>query len=119
MQPRQSASGPPIELLEAPLPLANGNSGAAKTIDFSTSPIQKLTLTANCNLAMIGVDLETSVRVLLELKQDGTGNRLVTFNNTVLPTGFALSTAANAVDLLEALWDGTQWWVWIAGKAFA
>ena len=52
--------------------------------------------------------------------QDATGGRTLTLPSGVKKPGgaLALSTAANAVDILVFFYDGTNWYATLAGKAF-
>lgn len=53
----------------------------------------------------------------LELQQDATGGRTLTVANARTPYGIALplSTPANSVDLVHALWNGSAWTLFLAG----
>jgi hypothetical protein len=88
----------------------NGNSGAAKTIDWGNGNKQKLVLTDDCVLSFahpFGVGTFT-----LKLQQDATGSRLVTWQGDVLwpaSTAPTLSTDPNAIDLVVFYWDGLNW----------
>jgi hypothetical protein len=87
----------------------DGNSGASKTIDFSSSPNHKLTLTANCTLTLTG-DSGGGIYVL-KLVQGGAGSFLITLPaNSKHPSGSApvLTTTVGAVDILTYYYDGTN-----------
>jgi hypothetical protein len=96
---------------------ANGNSGAAATIDWTKGNVQKITLTANCTFtftAPIG-----PAKLQLKLTQDGTGSRLVTWPTEGVAAGNlawvgkaapTLSTAAASVDFVNIFYDGSVYW---------
>src|ERR1700729_1774676 len=86
-------------------------SGAAQTIAFAEGAIWDITLTANCTLTF--PTPEAGKSFTLELEQDATGSRTVTWpanarwSNGVYPT---LSTAAEAVDIIYfQCFDGAHW----------
>jgi hypothetical protein len=91
--------------------VANGNSGAAETVNWNSGAKQKTTLTANCTFTFTappGV-----ANLVLFLTQDGTGSRTATWPATVKWAGAAapvLSTAAGATDIVSFIWDGTNYW---------
>lgn len=89
---------------------ANGNSGATKTIDWSNGLFQTLTLTANCVLTFTnGVAGRTYV---LELLQDSTGSRTVTWPTSVAwpsSSNPVLTTAARLTDEFTFYMDGTYY----------
>ncbi len=88
----------------------NGNSGAAKTIDWGTGNKQKVTLNANTTLTFTapgGV-----VNIVLKVVQDGVGSRTVTWPAAVKwPNGVAptLSAAAAAIDVISCYYDKTNY----------
>ena len=54
------------------------------------------------------------------LKQDATGSRTLTTTGFLRSQGIlALSTAANAVDIITCLYDGTNWYIGAMGVAFS
>ena len=58
---------------------------------------------------------------LLIVKQDATGNRTLTLPSGSIILGggsLTLSTAANAVDILTFVYDGTNYY-WSLGKGYA
>jgi hypothetical protein len=86
----------------------NGNSGAALTVDFSRGAAQKITLTANCTLTLTSASKGSAY--VLNLVQDGTGGRTVTWPASVKwpgGTGPTLS-AANKADLVTLYYNGTN-----------
>jgi hypothetical protein len=89
----------------------NGESGSAKTIDWTQGNKQKLILTDNCVMSMahpFGV-----AHLTLKLIQDGTGSRTVTWPATVKwPSGTAptLTTTAWGIDLIVFYHDGLNYY---------
>lgn len=89
----------------------NGDSGTAKTINWTLSNKQRIRLTDNATLTFTAPP--GACNLLLKIVQDGTGNRSVTFPSTVkTPNGtpITLSTSANAVDILTMYYDGTSYY---------
>ncbi len=90
----------------------NGNSGASHTVDWTVGAKQKITLTA----ATVTLTFTAPVGVgslLLRVIQDGTGGRLITWPASVKWVGGAapaLSTAANAVDIISFYYNGTNFY---------
>jgi hypothetical protein len=100
--------------LLAPTVHAVGNSGAALTIDASSSSgwVKTITLTANCTFTLTGAVAGRATTLELVLTQDATGSRAVTWPASVRWSGGAptLSTAAcrgrpGGVDLLQRRYD--------------
>lgn len=92
---------------------ALGSTGAAKTIDVSGAYVTGL-LTAACTLTFPSPAAGSAYQFTLELTQDGTGTRLVTWPssvkwpNNVAPT---LSVAAGKVDIFSFVTrDGGATW---------
>jgi hypothetical protein len=88
----------------------NGNSGTSKTIDWRAGNKQKLTLTGDCTISF--TDPSESTGLTLILIQDGTGNRVITWNGmTIRWAGDGavpvLSTAANSHDLVMFVYDAS------------
>lgn len=86
----------------------NGNSGASKTIDFTTKANQKLTLTADCTLTFTPPSSARSV--LMRFVQDGTGGWEPTFPGSVLGSVTVASGAA-AQTVVNLYYDGTNYHV--------
>jgi hypothetical protein len=89
----------------------NGNSGAAKNIDWTAGPKQTVTLTANTTLTFTAPPGPCTVT--LRLVQDATGGRTVTWPATVKWAGAAapvLTAAANAVDVVSLYWNGATYY---------
>lgn len=92
----------------------NGNSGAAKTIDFSVGSRQRITMSAACSITLSNFPVVGNYR--LKVIQNGTGNFLPTFSG--VPINWAGTTApeaqvANAVLFVDLYYDGsTAWGSW-------
>lgn len=90
----------------------DGNSGTAKTIDWTTGQFHKLTLTGNCTLTFTLPT--TPIQITLILIQDGVGSRTVTFPTTKwVGHGAApllTTTATTGTDIIQWLYDGTNLW---------
>jgi len=84
----------------------NGNSGTSKTIDWTNGNHQRLTLTGNCTLTFSnGL---TGGAYLLELVQDATGTRTVTWPAAVIWPGAVaptLTTTASRADVVTFYYD--------------
>jgi len=90
----------------------NGNSGAAKTIDWNNGQNQKLTITADTVLTF--TDIASAIyRVELTLIQDGTGGFTVTFPANVkwfMYPGFVYAIGtANQQQIITLSFDGTNY----------
>jgi hypothetical protein len=105
-------SGP----IGSPAEYANGNSGAAKTIDFLNGPFQSITLNAATPALTINSTSLPIGKYQLRIVQDGTGSRAPTWVGfaaayclgNALPT---IASAANAVTFVNFYWDGSSFWV--------
>lgn len=96
-----------------------GSTGTAYTINLNNGTIQYLTLTSNCSFTFPTPTAGKSFMVLL--KQDGTGNRTVTWPASVKWPASAspvLTAAANKADKLVFTADGTYWWGSVAGQNY-
>lgn len=97
--------------------------GAAQTIPDPTTGVSsnRITLTANCTFTFPAAAAGLSFSLLLQ--QDATGGRTVTWPAGVRwPAGSApaLSTAANAIDILTfETFGGDAWYGFVAGKGMA
>jgi hypothetical protein len=97
-----------------------GNSSTALTVDWSAALAQKVTLTGNCTFTFSN-PVAGAVYVL-ELWQDGTGSRTVTWPASVKWAGGTaptLTTTANKMDLITLYYDGTNYRGVVSGQAFA
>lgn len=97
-------------------------SGSTETLpDVDVATMHRVTLTANCALTFPAAGAGKSFS--LELVQDGTGSRTVTWPGSVKWDGGAtpiLSTAANAVDTLWFIcFDGSRWEAGVGGLGHA
>ena len=91
--------------------VAAGNTGGALSFDMSTGSIHTATLTSDVtSLALTNAATGASATIILT--QDGTGNRTLTAGASWKWAGGTntLSTAANAVDIISVVWDGTTYW---------
>lgn len=89
----------------------NGNSGAAKTIDWKLSNKQKIVLSDNCVFTFTAPTNPCSIT--LKLVQDAAGSRTATWPASVKwpsATAPTLSTAANAIDIISFYYDGTNYY---------
>jgi len=88
----------------------NGNSGTAKTIDWTNGQVQKVVLNGNCTFTFIppvGV-----CTVTLKIIHDATATAYTpVFPASLKKSGaFANTNTANAVDKLTMQFDGTNYW---------
>ena len=89
----------------------NGNCGASKTIDFNTGEYQKITLSAaTCTLTFVN---PIAGRIYtLNVIQDGSGGRLVTWPGTILWKGGTtptLTVTAAKTDICTFRYNGTNY----------
>lgn len=90
--------------------VGTATAGATRTIAYSSSVHNIITLTANCTLSFSGANQGSVLEVLF--KQDPTGGRTLTWPaGTKLPTGFSIATAANAATKVRIWYDGSNHWV--------
>lgn len=88
--------------------VSNGNSGASKTIDLSTGEVQSLTVTADTTLTLSNPTAGGTY--LLNLYQDSTGSRTITWPSDVRWTngGDQLTTSGpGRLDLVTLFYNGT------------
>lgn len=94
--------------------------GATITWDLGSYPTGHavVTLAGNRTLAISNPVAGGSGTLIV--KQDATGTRTLTLpaGSKVVGGSLTLSTAANAVDVIAFVYDGTNYW-WTYGKAFA
>lgn len=110
MLSRKGPSGPTIDLASYPSP-GSTESGSATTIDWSDGPVQRLTLTATCQIHVTGLPAGESVPSMrLELTQGVGGSKLALIVGAKTPggNGLSLSSPAGALDLVDLCWDGFQ-----------
>ena len=96
----------------------NGSSGTAKTVNWTLSNHQKVTMTGSCTFAF--TTPSKPCMLSLRIIQDGTGSRTITLPTIKWPGGAAptWSAAANAIDILSLYYDGSAYYGQ-AGIAFA
>lgn len=88
----------------------NGNSGAAKTIDWTTGNFQEIVLTADCTLTFTAPSGPTTL--VLKVTQDGSGGWDFTYPGTTKwadSTEPVLTGTAGSVDILTFYYDGTNY----------
>ena len=99
------------------------NATGATSLNLVNGNIFNVTLTGNASLSFTGAVSGKASSFTLYLKQDGTGNRTVTWPSGTKWSGGAptLSTGANAVDVfvLESLDAGVTWYASLVGANFA
>ncbi|PKM98896.1 MAG: hypothetical protein CVU79_01205 [Elusimicrobia bacterium HGW-Elusimicrobia-3] len=91
----------------------NGNSGTAKTIAWANGNMQAVTLTGNVTFTFSPVSASGAANLILRVAQDATGGRSVTWPAAVKWLGgaaAALSTNANAVDIVTFYFDGASYY---------
>lgn len=89
----------------------SSSNGSNLSISTDEESLRTVTLTGNIQITLEdGVSGKMQTFKLL-LKQDATGSRTVTWANTNLPGGLSpiLTSSANAVDIVEFIWDGSEW----------
>ena len=89
--------------------VANGNSGSGITLSLSGGTVHTCTLTNNCVFTMPATSAGKSFTIFLNT---GSGNYTASFtgvlwNYSSAPT---ITTAANKVDILSFISDGTYWY---------
>jgi hypothetical protein len=89
---------------------ASANTGSSFTPVWSTGPVQQLT--ANANFALNApTGMVSGSSITLVIKQDATGNRVMT-PNASYKFGYGvktLSTTANAIDVMSIFYSGTNY----------
>lgn len=89
---------------------AQGNITGATTFDRKNGKVITATLTGNVTATLAGGKTNGN-QLSLILAQDATGSHTITWpaNAKLRQGGLTLSVAANAVDVVTLLWDGTNW----------
>lgn len=89
---------------------AQGNITGATTFDRENGDTITGTLTGNITVTLISGAF-TGDTLTLELTQDATGSRTVTWPSNFKKAGgtLTLSTSANAVDVIKMVWDSVSW----------
>ena len=95
-----------ISLAQVQTPTYSAN----KTINWSEGNIARMTLTGNCVITNNGA--YDGQKLLLELKQDATGSRTVSFTSETRfgtdITGITLTTTANKSDKIGLIYNGAD-----------
>lgn len=92
--------------------VADGNSGTAQTINWTTGNIHTSTLTGNCTYTFTAPSPALGVLILV-VSQDATGSRTVTWPGTVKWSGGTaptLTTTASKTDIFTFYYDGTNYY---------
>lgn len=98
-----------------PAPVSHGSMGSTETFDATAGDYHYGTLDANCTVTLVAGASGVLWELVLELLQDGTGSRTVTWPAAVkwtAGTAPTLTTTANRRDFVT-LWTrdgGTTWW---------
>lgn len=89
---------------------AQGNVTGATTFDRTNGEVITATLTGNITVTLANWQFQGDI-LTLKLTQDATGSRTATWPGNFKKVGGALtlSTGANAVDVIQMAWDGTNW----------
>lgn len=106
---------------------AKGNVTGAITFTALTAAdmvnrIFTMTLTGNAtlNISSLPSGITPGTQFALVIHQDSTGGRTLTTTGFLRSQGvLVLSTAANAIDILTCLTDGTNWYIGAMGVGFA
>lgn len=88
----------------------SGNTGAATlTPDVATGTIFNYTLTGNITINTLG-NAVAGTSVVLILKQDSVGNRILSSTMKFAGNIRTLTTTANAIDIMSVFYDGTTYY---------
>lgn len=103
---------------------ALGNKTGSTPINLATGNVFAITLTGTVSPVFSGATAGKACSISLYIKQDGTGNRSVTWPASVKWSGGikpVLSTVANALDIVvvESLDGGTTWYGSLVGTNFS
>ncbi len=102
--------------------VSTANATGTTTLNLANANVFNMTLTGTTTFVLSGATSGKACSFSLYLKQDATGGRVVTWPASVKWSGGApaLSTAANAVDILvfETLDGGTTWFGSLVGLNF-
>lgn len=99
--------------------VANGNLGATTDLDLATGNTQAGTLVANTIINLLNPI--AGAFYTLELKQDGTGSRTVTWDSDIIWAGGTtptLTTTAGRTDIISLYYNGTYFLGVLAGSNF-
>jgi hypothetical protein len=86
-----------------------GNVTGTVTPDLNNGSIQTMTLTGNITLSSLS-NVQAGSSATLILKQDGTGNRILTSTMKFASGQKTLSTGANATDIMSVFYDGSTYY---------
>lgn len=87
----------------------DGNSGSTKTINWNSGQVHKTTLTNNCTFTFSN-PITGAITYEMQVTQDATGSRIVTWPVSVLWVGGAaptLSTVPGSIDYVSFKWNGS------------
>ncbi len=117
--PQADANGKIVEGWIDRSPYDYGNVTGTVVVDWNNGRIQKMTLAGNVTLQWANV--AAGRKLILELIQDATGGRTVTFPTTVKWEGGvapSLSTGANKIDIIGFWSDGTNEFAQVYGIGY-
>lgn len=89
-----------------------GSIAGSATFSRANGSVQSATLTGNVTTTTMTAGQNIGDELVLILTQDATGGRTITWpSNAKLAQGgtLALSSPANAIDVIAFIWDGTNW----------
>jgi hypothetical protein len=86
-----------------------GNQSGTITPDFNLGSIHYMTLNGNITMNSLA-NVQTGSSMTLVMKQDATGNRLLTSSMKFAGANKTLSTAGNAIDIISIFYDGTNYY---------
>ena len=88
-----------------------GNSAASTTINWHNGEIQQLAMVANITTLTISNPLTIGSIYVLQLVQDATGSRTISWPASVKwgDAGAPILSGANKTDLVNLYWDGTNY----------
>lgn len=93
-----------------------GSSGAAATLSFLSARVLQVTLTADTTLTLSATGLQAGAEGLIELAQDSTGFRTVTWVNAA--TNPPISAAANEKTLIGVLYNGSTFVLYTVASGY-
>jgi hypothetical protein len=90
---------------------SNGNSGTAKTINWTVAQKQSVTLTDNCTFTFTAP--RGPCNLMLRLRQDSTGSRTITWPSSSRASGgtILLGQEANTNTVVGIYYDGTNYFL--------
>lgn len=102
---------------------ASGNTGSSYAVDWSKGLVSSMTLTA-ATVTLSFTNTTPGQTITLELTQDGSGSRVVTWPTSPATIKWGtsgaptLTTAANKTDIVSFFWDGTSLLGFVGGQGF-